>query len=125
MSDDNSTLLVATHGAVRVLTLNPGHPQDQRLLDSMGTRPLHVNLAGAQGGVALVPAVMSYLVASGDADADAERFTAMARALCRELPQLQQQGHAAWRDLRPRAQTDTGWPVMGAFRSTLSRCVRG
>jgi len=115
----------AVAGRLRVLTLDPTHPQDARLLDSMGTPPLHVTLPGAQGGVALVPAVMSYLVASGDGDVGAEQLTTMAQALCRELPQLQRQGHPAWRDLRPRAQTDTGWPVAGAFRSTLSRCVRG
>ncbi len=111
---------------LRVLTLNPTHPRDQRLLDSLGTEPLQVSLRGAVGGVALVPAVMSYLVASGEADAAAdERLAAMAQALCRELPQLQQQGHAAWRGLRPRAQLDTGWPVAQSFRSTVSRCVRG
>lgn len=110
---------------LRVLTLNPGHPQDRRLIDSMGTPPLRINLAGTQGGAALVPAVMSYLVASGDADANAdERLAALAQALCRELPQLQKQGHPAWRDLRPRAQLDTGWPVAQSFRLTVSRCVR-
>lgn len=119
------TLDPAVAGRLRVLTLDPTHPQDAQLLDSMGTPPLHVTLPGAQGGVALVPAVMSYLVASGDGDVGAEQLTAMAQALCRELPQLQRQGHPAWRDLRPRAQTDTGWPVAGAFRSTVSRCVRG
>lgn len=120
-----STLDPAMARRLRVLTLDPTHPRDQRLLDSMGTQPLHVASPGGQRSVALVPAVMSYLVASGDTDAwPDDRLTAMAQALCRELPQLQQQGHAAWRDLRPRAQTDTGWPVVGAFRTTLSRCAR-
>jgi hypothetical protein len=115
----------AVAARLRTLTLDPTHPQDAQLLDSMGTPPLHVSLPGAQGGVALVPAVMSYLVASGEADPGSEQLSAMAQTLCRELPQLQKQGHPAWRDLRPRAQTDTGWPVASAFRSTVSRCVRG
>jgi len=111
---------------LRVLTLDRNHPRDQRLLDSLGTAPLRIAAPGGAGSAAIVPAVMSYLVASGEADASTdERLTTMAQALCRELPQLQKQGHGAWRDLRPRAQTDTGWPVMGAFRTTLSRCVRG
>ncbi len=120
-----SALDPAVARRLRVLTLDPSHPQDQRLLDSLGTAPLRTTLPGNQGGAVTVPAVMSYLVASGDVDAGAERLTAIAQALCRELPQLQKQGHPAWRGLRPRAQLDTGWPVAQAFRSTVSRCVRG
>ena len=120
-----SALDPAVARRLRVLTLDRSHPQDQRLLDSLGTAPMRITLPGNQGGAATVPAVMSYLVASGDAAADADRLDAMAQALCRELPQLQKQGHPAWRDLRPRAQLDTGWPVLQTFRSTVSRCVRG
>jgi hypothetical protein len=67
---------------------------------------------------------MSFLVASGEGEADVERLTAMAQALCRDLPRLRKQGHPKWRELQPEAQLDTGWPVVQPFQSTLSRCAR-
>jgi TRAP-type uncharacterized transport system substrate-binding protein len=119
-----SALDPAVARRLRVLTLDPRHPQDNRLLQSLGTAPMRVAAPGANGAAATTPAVMSYLVASGDDDAGADRLATMARALCRELPQLQKQGHPAWRDVRPTAQLDTGWPVVHAFRSIVSRCAR-
>ena len=65
---------------------------------------------------------MSYLVVSGKGDADVDRLTAMARALCRELPRLRKQGDPIWRELQPSAQIDTGWPVVRPFQSALSDC---
>lgn len=119
-----SALDPAVARRLRVLTLDPRHPQDMRLLQSLGTAPLRIAAPDGKGAAATTPAVMSYLVASGGDVAGADRLAAMAQALCRELPQLQKQGHPAWRDVRPTAQLDTGWPVVHAFRATLSRCVR-
>ena len=109
---------------LRLLTLDPRHPADRRLLHSLGTPVARIQAGAAKGKVTTTPAVMSYLVASGAGDADADRLTAMARALCTELPRLRQQGHPKWRELKPTAQLDTGWPVVWSFQSALSRCVR-
>lgn len=119
-----SALDPAVARRLRVLTLDPRHPQDNRLLQSLGTAPMRIAAPDGKGAAATTPAVMSYLVASGGDAAGADRLAAMAQALCRELPRLQKQGHPAWRDVRPTAQLDTGWPVVHAFRSTVSRCVR-
>jgi hypothetical protein len=67
---------------------------------------------------------MSFLVASGEGEADVERLTAMANSLCRELPTLRRKGHPQWPELQPAAQLDTGWPVVRPFQSTISRCTR-
>jgi hypothetical protein len=109
---------------LRLLTLDPRHPADRRLLNSLGTPVARIQAGAAKGKVTTTPAVMSYLVASGAADADADRLRAMARALCTELPRLRRQGHPKWRELKPTAQLDTGWPVVWPFQSALSRCVR-
>ena len=54
----------------------------------------------------------------------AQQQTAMARAMCRELPRLRERGHPKWRELQPAAQLDTGWPLVRPFQSVLSRCAR-
>jgi hypothetical protein len=81
-------------------------------------------VGAAKGKTTKTPAVMTFLVASGEGDADVDRLTAMARALCRELPRLRKHGHPKWRSLQPAAQLDTGWPVVRPFQSVLSRCAR-
>jgi hypothetical protein len=106
------------------LTLDPRHPADRRLLHSLGTPVARIQ-AGAKGAATTTPAVMSYLVASGESsDGDAEQLAAMARALCRELPRLRASGHPKWRELQPLAQLDTGWPVVRPFQATVTRCVQ-
>jgi TRAP-type uncharacterized transport system substrate-binding protein len=109
---------------LRLLTLDPRHPADRRLLQSLGTPVARIGAGATKGKPTTTPAVMSYLVVSGEGDADVDRLTAMARALCRELPRLRKQGDPMWRELQPLAQLDTGWPVVRPFQSTLSRCAR-
>jgi hypothetical protein len=109
---------------LRLLTLDPRHPADRRLLRTLGTPLVRIDAVAARGTPTTTPAVMSYLVASGEGHADADRLMAMARALCRELPRLREQGHPLWRELQPTAQLDTGWPVVQPFQSALSRCAR-
>ncbi len=109
---------------LRLLTLDPRHPADRRLLQTLGTPVVRIDEVAARGTPTTTPAVMSYLVASGEGHADADRLTAMAHALCRELPRLREQGHPLWRELQPTAQLDTGWPVVQSFQSALSRCAR-
>ena len=81
-------------------------------------------VGAAKGKTTKTPAVMTFLVASGEGDADVDRLTAMARALCRELPRLRKHGHPKWRSLQPATPLDTGWPVVRPFQSVLSRCAR-
>jgi hypothetical protein len=109
---------------LRLLTLDPRHPADRRLLQTLGTPVARIGAGATKGKLTTTPAVLSYLVASGEGDADVDRLTAMARALCRELPRLRKQGDPKWRELQPMAQLDTGWPVVRPFQSTLSRCAR-
>ena len=96
----------------------------RRLLQTLGTPAARIGVGATNGKLTTTPAVMSYLVVSGEGDADVDRLTAMARALCRELPRLRKQGDPMWRELQPLAQLDTGWPVVRPFQSTLSRCAR-
>ena len=114
----------STASRLRLLTLDPRHPADRRLLQTLGTPVARIGVGATKGKPTTTPAVMSYLVASGEGDADVDRLTAMARALCRELPWLRKQGDPMWRELQPAAQLDTGWPVVRPFQSTLSRCAR-
>jgi TRAP-type uncharacterized transport system substrate-binding protein len=109
---------------LRLLTLDPRHPADRRLLQTFGTSVVRIGAGAKKGQPTTTPAVMSYLVASGEGDADIDRLTAVAGALCRELPRLHKQGDPMWRELQPSAQLDTGWPVVRPFQSALSRCAR-
>jgi uncharacterized protein len=107
---------------LRLLTLDPRHPADRRLLQAAGTSVARVGTGTPKGTPATTPTVMSFLVASGEGDADVERLTAMANALCHELPQLRERGHPKWRELQPASKLDTGWPMVQSFRSVVSRC---
>ncbi len=109
---------------LRLLTLDPRDAADRRLLQSPGTSVVRTSAGAAKGQRTTTPAVMSFLVASGEGEADVERLTAMALALCRDLPRLRKQGHPKWRELQPAAPLDTGWPVVQPFQSALSRCAR-
>jgi hypothetical protein len=109
---------------LRLLTLDPRHPADRKLLQGLGTPVARIGVGTTTGKLTTTPAVMSYLVVSGEGGADVDRLTAMARALCGELPRLRKQGDPMWRELQPLAQLDTGWPVVRPFQSTLSRCSR-
>jgi hypothetical protein len=109
---------------LRLLTLDPRHPAGRRLLQTLGTPVARIGAGATRGRPTTTPAVMSYLVASGEGAADVDRLTAMARALCRELPRLRKQGDPIWHELQPLAQLDTGWPVVRPFQSALSRCAR-
>lgn len=107
---------------LRLLQLDLRNDTDRRLLKGPGISQARTGI-GASKDKSITPAVMAYLVTSGEGDADAAQLTAMAQALCRELPRLRQQGHPKWRELQPAAQLDTGWPVVRAFQSVLNRCV--
>jgi TRAP-type uncharacterized transport system substrate-binding protein len=109
---------------LRLLTLDPRHPADRRLLRAPGTSVARVALGATKGTPATTPAVMSFLVASGEGDADVERLNAMAHALCRELPRLRERGDPKWRELQPASRLDTGWPTVQPFQSVVSRCDR-
>lgn len=109
---------------LRLLTLDPRHPADRKLLQTLGTQVTRIGAGSKKGMATTTPTVMSYLVVSGKGDADVDRLTTMARALCRELPRLRKQGDPIWRELQPSAQIDTGWPVVRPFQSTLSKCAR-
>jgi hypothetical protein len=106
---------------LRLLVLDQNHPTGRSLLKSPGMATLKVNPA-RKGKPTATPAVMTFLVASGDGDADVERLTAMARSLCQALPRLREQGHPQWRDVQFVAPADTGWPVLKPFQSTMSGC---
>ena len=114
----------ATARRLRLLTLDPLDPADRRLSRALGTSVVRTPAGATRGPSTTTPAVMSFLVVSGEGDADVDRLTAMARALCRQLPSLRKDGHPKWRELQPAAQVDTGWPVVRPFQSTLSRCAR-
>ena len=107
---------------LRLLTLDPRHPASREL--ALGTLVARTGAGATKDKRTTTPAVMSFLVASGAGDADVERLTAMARALCRELPRLREQGDPKWRELQPAAQLDTGWPVVRPVQSVLSDCAR-
>jgi hypothetical protein len=109
---------------LRLLTLDPNHPTDRRLLQALGTPAVRTAANATRRTSATTPTVMSFLVAPGEGDADAERLTAMANSLCRELPALRRKGHPQWLELQPAAQLDTGWPVVRPFQSAISRCAR-
>jgi hypothetical protein len=109
---------------LRLLTLDPRHPAGRRLLQTPGMSVARIAVGDAKNTPTATPAVMSLLVASGKGDADVDRLTAMAGALCRELPRLRAQGHPKWRELQPEAKVDPGWPVVQPFQSVMSRCAR-
>jgi hypothetical protein len=109
---------------VRLLTLDPRRSADRQLLQVPGISVARVGVDAKKGPPATTPAVMSFLVASGEGDADAEGLTAMAQTLCRELPRLREHGDPRWRELQPTSRLDTGWPVVKPFRYALSRCAR-
>ena len=110
---------------LRLLTLDPRHPADRKLLQTLGTQVARIGAGSKKGApTTTTPTVMSYLVVSGKGDEDVDRLTAMAHALCRELPRLRKQGDPIWRELQPSAQLDTGWPVVRPFQSALSSCAR-
>ncbi len=117
-------LAPGTARRLRVLKLDLRYEADRRLLNAPGTSQSRAGATAIKEKATTTPAVMSYLVTSGEGDADSEQLTAMAQALCRELPRLREQGHPKWRELQPGAQLDTGWPVVRAFQSVLSRCAR-
>lgn len=114
----------ATAHRLRLLKLDLRNEADRRLLKAPGISQSRAGSTATTEKTTMTPAVMSYLVASGEGDADSEHLTAMAQALCRELPRLREQGHPKWRELQPGAHLDTGWPVVRAFQSVLSRCSR-
>jgi uncharacterized protein len=107
---------------LRVLAMDPKHPLDRKLLQSLGDSVLRVGVGSPKGAPTTTPAVMSYLVASGSGDEDAERLQAMAQALCKELPRLRKTGDPLWRALKPGATYDTGWPVIKPVQAALAGC---
>jgi len=109
---------------LRLLTLDTQNAADRKLLTALGMSESRTGVSAAKGKTTTTPAVMTFLVASGEGDADVDRLTAMARALCRELPRLRKHGHPKWRSLQPATPLDTGWPVVRPFQSVLSRCAR-
>jgi uncharacterized protein len=114
-----------TARGLRLLSLDPGDPAGRKLLQGADVSAARTGAAVAKGGPpATTPAVMSFLVASGEGDADVGELTAMANALCRELPRLRKQGHPKWRELQPGAKVDSGWPVVRPVQAALSGCAR-
>jgi hypothetical protein len=109
---------------LRLLTLDPRHPADRRLLRGIGTSVARTGSDATKERRTTTPAVMSFLVVSGEGDADVDQLMAMANTLCGELPRLREDGHPKWRELQPSARLDTGWPVVQPFQSVLSRCAR-
>ena len=119
-----NALAPGTARRLRLLKLDLRYEADRRLLSAPGTSQSRAGTTATSEKTTTTPAVMSYLVTSGEGNADSEQLTAMAQALCRELPRLREQGHPKWRELQPAAQFDTGWPVVRAFQSVLSSCAR-
>lgn len=119
-----ASLAPGTARRLRLLTLDLSNEADHRMLKAPGTSQSRAGATATRENTTTTLAVMSYLVTSGEGDADSEQLTAMAQALCRELPRLREQGHPKWRELQPAAQFDTGSPVVRAFQSVLSRCAR-
>jgi hypothetical protein len=113
-----------TRRDLRLLTLDTRHPADQMLLQTSGVSRALISTGSTENTRIATPAVMSFLVTSGNGDADAERMSRMASALCRELPRLRKSAHPKWRELQTKAQLDAGWPVDQQFRSVLDRCMR-
>jgi NMT1-like family len=109
---------------LRPLSLDPRRPVDQQLLEGLGSSVARTGAGATNAGRTTTLAMMSFLVASGEGDADVDRLTAMADAWCRELPWLRAHGHAKWRELQPAVQWDTGWPTVRPVQSTIRRCAR-
>lgn len=110
-----------TARGLRLLKLDPRHAADRRALRAFRTAVVQPGPGVRERTPTL--AVMSFLVASGDGDADSKRLTEMARTLCRELPRLRAGGHPKWRELQPSLKLDTGWPVVMSAQSVLTDCA--
>lgn len=65
-----------------------------------------------------------YLVAYGHRRSDDELLTRFARAWCRNLPRLHEEGHAKWREIEPiQAALKQGWQYARPVAQEMARCV--
>lgn len=65
-----------------------------------------------------------YLVAYGHRRSDDELLTRFARAWCRNLPRLHEEGHAKWRDIEPvQAALKPGWQYARPVAQEMARCL--
>jgi TRAP-type uncharacterized transport system substrate-binding protein len=111
-----------TARSLRLLRLDRNHPEDRRALQEYQASVVRTG-PGKKGEGIPTLATMSYLVVSGQGDADARQLTDMVLALCRDLPRLRAGGHPKWRELRPSVNQDTGWPVLASAQSALQKCA--
>jgi len=91
----------AQRAQLRVLAIDPQHPSTTELMRGFA-------LPRDAAGRALVPQVTSYLVMV-DAASPSPALQALACALVRAQPVLQQQGSALLRGLDPRTSVPAGW----------------
>ena len=91
----------AQRAQLRVLAIDPQHPSTSELMRGFA-------MPRDAAGRALVPQVTSYLVMA-DAASPSPTLQALACALGRAQPALQQQGSALLRGLDPRTSVPAGW----------------
>ena len=107
---------------VKLLELAPSDPVSRRALQAY----LPATLREPSGATAPTLAAMSFLVTTGRPDAaTAATLGRLATSLCRQLPALQRNGDAKWRELRAGLQLDTGWPPAGAADAAWRACAGG
>lgn len=110
-----------TLSGLRLLPLDAGSEAGRRALKAY--LPTQASLPG---GAASVPAlgVMSFLVAT-DPASEPETLARVARGLCAGLPRLQQQGHAAWRQVQAGLDLPAPRATPAAARAAWRACSGG
>lgn len=111
-------------GAIRPLKFDRNHPVNSQVLQSFIPTTAHPSDGPWRGQTVETLAVMSYLVALDPPDHSEDlQLTAIAQALCADLPALRLQGDERWRQVALGSHPDVGWPYSTRAQEAFRDCA--